>query len=544
MVAAGGCIVVTDETRMANQQQLEIVKDMLENELKDCKPYIVISKTEAYRHDEKRRIDLKTSASSTFQIEPELIENHIILTGIDDSGYIEEWKPLLRNAIDDLNFSGQSNRILQMSQLSDIISKELARVLSSIRSKARLYFVNDKSGAESGAEVLEEILEKFDEAVEILREEYVNRTEALVDKAFNQALQTMEKQLRIDHEGFKNWIVNAFDTTSETAGKMRSLVKSSWQSIGTTFQHDYVSELGKLTALQLGRQTEEGFTDDKSKQLTREKSQIFQLGYVHESGRAVQHSKLSPEIINDVSILLGNSTQTELPPQATSKHLAKCVELLPALTLEYLRIAYILPESLLPQQSIAEDGLLAPNMVIEGVESLKTGVDLGKTAIQSFAAVLAVDVATDGDSDILEALLGKTPSNEESGSLPIGAPVVMHPAAIAVVAAAAVAYTTTVAITRLRTYEKNASAQAYNMLDHVRDQHITHLRSYFDQAMKATRNQVKNKIRERYRMDEALMHKDRLAKALVDATALTKDLRYELDSSAVGLQPFLAQSNA
>jgi hypothetical protein len=50
---------VTDETRLANQQQLEIVKDMLEKELKNCKPYIVISKTEAYRHNPQRQAELR-----------------------------------------------------------------------------------------------------------------------------------------------------------------------------------------------------------------------------------------------------------------------------------------------------------------------------------------------------------------------------------------------------------------------------------------------------------------------------------------------------
>lgn len=37
---------------------------------------------------------------------------------------------------------------------------------------------------------------------------------------------------------------------------------------------------------------------------------------------------------------------------------------------------------------------------------LNAGVDLGKTAIKSLAAVLVIDVVSDGDSDILGALFG------------------------------------------------------------------------------------------------------------------------------------------
>ena len=62
------------------------------------------------------------------------------MTGTDDPSYVEEWMPLLVSAIDDLNFTGQSDRRLQMEHLSAIVSKDLSRVLNDIRSKSRLYF--------------------------------------------------------------------------------------------------------------------------------------------------------------------------------------------------------------------------------------------------------------------------------------------------------------------------------------------------------------------------------------------------------------------
>ncbi len=59
-------------------------------------------------------------------------------------------------------------------------------------------------------------------------------------------------------------------------------------------------------------------------------------------------------------------------------------------------------------------------------------------------------------------------------------------------------------------------------------------------AMLHLRERVKEKIRKRYRMDEALMEKDRLAAAIADVSSITSDLRFELDASPTGLQPFLA----
>ena len=263
MIGAGGCIIVTDETRMANQQQLEIVKDMLQNELRNCKPYIVISKTEAHRHNKKRCAGLRASAQSTFQVNAELADKHIILSGVDDPAYVNEWMPRLRSAIDDLNFTGQSSRSLQMSHLSTIVGKDLSRVLNDIRSKSRLYFSSDKGGAGEGAQVLEEVLEKFDDAVETLRKKHHEHVEIIANSAFVSAASVMEKTLMADHEGFANWLISAFDTTSETKGKMQALVRNSWQKAAPTYFSDYSSALARLTSDRLGKLSDEE-TSEKS----------------------------------------------------------------------------------------------------------------------------------------------------------------------------------------------------------------------------------------------------------------------------------------
>ena len=212
------------------------------------------------------------------------------------------------------------------------------------------------------------------------------------------------------------------------------------------------------------------------------------------------------------------------------------------MTLEYSRLAFDMPEACglnLDYTSPVDKGA---NPVTESVQSMQTGVDLGKTAIKSFAAVMAVDVVSDGDSDILGALRPHTPEDGTT-TFPMGGAVSMHPAAIAATAVVAAAYVTTVAVTRLRTFEREVSAQAHNMLASVRDHQVEHLKTHFDNSMSVVRERVKEKIRTRYRMDEALMRKDRLATALADVSSIASDLRYELDTSPVGLQPFLANDD-
>ena len=542
LIGAGGCIIVTDETRMANQQQLEIVKDMLQNELRNCKPYIVISKTEAHRHNEKRLTELRASAQSTFQVDAELAAKQIILTGTDDPSYVEEWMPLLVSAIDDLNFTGQSNRHLQMEHLSAIVGKDLSRVLNDIRSKSRLYFSSDRGGAGEGAQVLEDVLEKFDDAVESLREKHHQSVESIANDAFASAAAAMNKTLAADHEGFVNWVANAFNTTSETKVQMQALVSKSWQKAAPTYFSGYSNALARLTSDRLGRLSEEGSREVSPEvPLLTQPQNLIRLAYVHPSGQPVRYARLNQEVVSDIRILLGNSSQEEEKVhQDASKQLGISVALLPAITLEYSRLAFGMPEvcGIKPDYSEPVDGNGA-NHVADGVQSLQTGVDLGKTAIKSFAAVLAVDVASDGDSDILGALTTPSAPGDGAPTFPVGV-ASMHPAAIAVTAVVAAAYVTSVAVTRLRTFEREASAQAHNMLAGVRDHHVEHMKTHFDNSMSLVRERVKEKIRKRYRMDEALMEKDRLAAAIADVSSITSDLRFELDASPTGLQPFLA----
>ena len=542
LIGAGGCIIVTDETRMANQQQLEIVKDMLQNELRNCKPYIVISKTEAHRHNEKRLAELRTSAQSTFQVDAELAAKQIILSGTDDPSYVEEWMPLLVSAIDDLNFTGQSNRHLQMEHLSAIVGKDLSRVLNDIRSKSRLYFSSDRGGAGEGAQVLEDVLEKFDDAVESLREKHHKAVESIANAAFVAAAASMNQTLAADHEGFKNWLANAFNTTSETKVQMQALVSKSWQKAAPTYFSGYSNALARLTSEKLGRLSEEGNREDSPEvPLLAQPQNLIRLAYVHPSGKPARYARLNQEVVSDIRILLGNSSQEEEKVhQDASKQLGISVALLPAITLEYSRLAFGMPEvcGIKPDYSEPVGGNGA-NHVADGVQSLQTGVDLGKTAIKSFAAVLAVDVVSDGDSDILGALSTPSVPGDGAPTFPVGV-ASMHPAAIAVTAVVAAAYVTSVAVTRLRTFEREASAQAHNMLASVRDHHVEHMKTHFDNSMSLVRERVKEKIRTRYRMDEALMKKDRLAAAIAEVSSITSDLRYELDASPTGLQPFLA----
>lgn len=536
MVAAGGCILVTDKTRMANQQQVEIVKDMLDGELSGVRPYVAITKTEDSRNDLAEREQLRNSAQTTFQVSAEAAERHIILTGTDDPAYIEHWMPHMERAIHDLNFTGQANRHLQMSDLSNLVGKDLTRVLSLIRSKSQLYFSADEST--EGAQVLQAVLEEFDDAAQDLRDAHLKLIGELVSQALLNASDALDKVLKEEHEGFGNWVSNVFDTTSETKMKMRAVVKQAWEHGSSQLFIRYSEELAKLTGSKLGREDKAPDASAPKLLLTQEQSRsLKQVGYMHPSGQMVTFKALTPDIASDVRLLLGHRSHEDASTlQASSKALSKSVKIVPAIALEYTRLVYALPEVIqIHDVAVTTEAALGRNLVEEGVKSLSAGVDLGKTAIKSLATVMAVDVLSDGKADILATIIGDASS--DGANLP-AVPMTLHPAAVAVAAAVTASYLTAVAVTRLRTFEKAASAQAHSMLHSVHDAHVGHLRKQFDDTMAVARGRIVEALRSRYKMDEGLMRKDRLARVMADVKSLTSDLRHDLDASAAGLHVF------
>lgn len=92
LIAATGCIIVTDATRLANKQDVDIASDMLSNELKGSQALIVISKTEGARGKPERLNQLRATAQEVFKIPPEQAKHWIVCAGTDDA-YAPEWMP-------------------------------------------------------------------------------------------------------------------------------------------------------------------------------------------------------------------------------------------------------------------------------------------------------------------------------------------------------------------------------------------------------------------------------------------------------------------
>lgn len=560
MVAAGGCLVVSDATRLAQSLQQDIVRDMLRKELEHCQPYIVITKTEDHRDDPQRQAQLRKSAQQVFELKDDLIEQRIVLTGLGHSGYREHWMPQLQRLLRAATQNGSANRSVQLGQLSQLLRTDLQQVLLDMEQASFTAFLRQERS--SGADALERILAAFDQARDALKQEHAQMVTDVVRTAHAYAAKQLTAQLLCDSD---TWTKRLGKITDRWLGVDEALyealkrdVNVAWQIGAHNLFDNYQQQLMALTGRKLGRtelpvppavtdETPDTLPTPSGTPVKAAAPEAVALGYRTPHGEIVPYTQLNLDAQRDIALLMHPHDNKDATPTKSTLQLRRSVALLPALSMEYARILYAAPELIgLPEQHLQPQN---PSSALEhSVEQLGKGVALGRTAIRSMAAVLAIDVLGDGDSDILGALFGKTAENapatsDNGNAIPqvASAAMMLHPAAAAAVGVVGAGYLATKALEHVRESERSHRDQAHRMLAHIHDHHVKHLNERFDQIMDSTRAHVEASLRIRYRIDESLMYKDRLCSALGQVKSLSMQLQEVLGTSPAELQLFVVQ---
>lgn len=517
LVAAAGCVIVADETRMANQQQVKIVQDMMSNELSGAQALVVISKTEAARDKPERLQELRSTAQQVFAVP----EHRVLCAGADDPDYVDEWLPQLKTAIEDLSLSGGGDRKAQLIRLEEVLGRDLTRALNLVRNKSRLFFQQRDGGEDGPREVLKNCLEAFDDARDELRSRYHDEVEQLLSDQFGMAWKSLQDHLIENHEGVGNAITGLFDTVTENQQRIEVDVNRAWRSAGSVLER-HAAAVARLTQQALGApENAIGLPSG---------TPLQQLGYVDTNQQPISWQRPDEEDKKNLELIFRNKTTTDdqtVSSQA-STGFKGAVELLPALTLEYARAASLMPAlvGVNPDSLTLVSNAERPDLIRNSVQQLGAGVELGKTVLRSIATVLAADVVSDGDIDVIPALLGSAGTGTAAG----GAAAIGGVGA-AVVGVVAVGYLVHSAMQEVHRHNAQGRVIAQQLLLNVKDHHQRHFMRHFDGLMDQVRLSMARKLRTRYRLDESLMEQDRLAKALADARALQRDLLDELGRS-------------
>ncbi len=537
LIGAAGCIIVTDKKRLATEQQLVIVKDMLTSELRASRPLIVVSKTEGDANNQDTIEKLKQRAANVFKPKDASHEPRVICTGTDNENYIKQWLPEIKAALNDMSLGGGELRQHQLSRLEKLLDDDLNRVTNLIDSRTTMYIHNK---AEKNPTVTN-ILEVFDEAVNELREDYLKDIEKMLSTQVAEARGKLDASLIAGHEGFWNTLKNIPNTFTETRRTLESDVTNAWNAPGDVLPK-FAQLLDGVTQKKLRVQSGSITVALPSGHL------LQRIGYMDAKDQAIPSKLTDPTVQANLDVLLRGTG-------GSTKELEETAKLLPFLALEFARMASILPELVGVNSATLEtipqmDILASVKMVDEQFDQFK---DVAANVIRGLGAMLAVDIFTDGKIDTIPALLsalglgGATAATATTATTTTvasgggGAAVASGTAgavAMSVAGVVAIGFLTQMALRQVHLHDKEVSAMAHAMLLKIKEQYLSHFKSHFEDLMRKMRAHLQQSLRHRYKLDQALMEQDRLTKALADVNVLQRDFLSELALSGQTLLLF------
>lgn len=511
LISSAGCIVVSDQTRLANQEQRAIAADMRARELRGCEPVVVLMKTEG-KVDRPEELDrLRLAAAEVFGLGADQW-SQVVCAGEDTPqapGYSEFWLPHLRRAIHAASAGTEEFRQAQLVRLRETLQKDLVRVEQTLRTRATLKTHGDGGSAE-GAQALKRFTEEFDQACANLREEHAAAVKKLLADHASGAGQRMRNRLDSDYDGFRNKVKNTFEGVNAAESRLRQDIELAWMpSQKNTLLAGYTQLLASTTQRQLGLLPSQDASTDV----------LQKLGYVDGNGEPVASAVLLDEGRRADLIQLFQSTAGE-GGQRTGKELEATVRLLPAMALEYVRIASLVPSVIQPD---AWKQVQMPQSDLHG--SLRTVQDefgafkgaAGKL-VGGLGVLLAVDVAADGKADLLQA------AGSLLGLETAGVAAAVSPYVAGAMAAGVALFLAHSVLQQVRQHDLRVSGVAGAMIENIRDHWDTHLMAHYDQVMATLRRQLVAGLRRRYDLDQALVLQDRFAKAMADVRVLRRDL--------------------
>jgi hypothetical protein len=529
LVGAAGCIIVSDATRLAGGTQLDLLKDMLANELRTVRPLVVMAKTEAIANDAQKLAELRASAVSAFGLDGPDAEQRVFCAGVKapgtGDGSVPSWLTALRAAMQDMSLSGTASRQVQLAKLEETLSVDLAAVLAELRTHASLF--SRQTGGGSGAEeTIKACLDRFDEAAKSLRAGHQNMVAAMTSARFRAAWEDMQDRLESEHEGITNKVKQTFDSATQTQRRLENNVMGAWKKPGPILG-EYMAGLGELTAKSVGPLMQQSALHPSP-------SPLHRLGYLDEKNNVVP-SKFTDDAVHANLTALLNSRAGETTVVMTNRELEKTAAMLPVMVLEFTRIASALP--VLMQVDATRLTAMPRGDVTASAEAVSQELsafsEASRGILKGLAAVMAVDVASDGHADILNAVLSSfgigTAATVGGGTSVLGAAGLSIGSAV--VGVIAIGYLTHSALQQVRRHDGEVRSLSKNMLQHACDHHQAHFAARYDELMTTMRSYLHHALRARYGLDGRLMEQDRLQKALADVRVIRQDILSHLASS-------------
>lgn len=521
-----GCILVTDQTRIAENTQKRILDDLRSQYLENRQPIIAVTKTENLK--EEKRAELKQTVAEVFEFS-EKQKSNIILTGADDDEYKKIWSSALMYAIMNVTLNSKQSDAAKYAELDYLLSDEVDEI--TVLSKNGLLEL-DSIGTNSQAEKnVNEILEKFDTARDKFKRAYSRELTKQTTSYVTKTIELTEKAYDNNEKGIGNWWDNlGKDHQARHKQRIQSMWRDNKNSIVSeprTIIESNVKALSSLSKSQLGLNVANEFTRNDQGLIS---NTIALLG----ENKGVQVKVLDqPEVRDGIKRLFSPSVITEQQGIEFNSDLSKAIALVPALVMEYGRMMQVAVVTT-PHLRIKE-GMSGEELIGNFATSVSTGLpqfnESLKPIITTMAAILAVDITIDGQIDTIPALIQAVSGSAGTAAAGVGATASM--AAAGVIIGGYLVYQAHKEIQRYHTTQKEYISA---VMEYYGDMNIQNSLEQYDDVMENIRDVLSNNLHEAYGLDQVLGKRDTVLRCL----NATKNAQENLQRYLGGLQSRLA----
>lgn len=503
LVHSLGSILVTDRTRIADNNQKEIIADLVSRYFPDRKPAIAVTKTEQL--SQSQTTQLARTVVELFNICPDE-QDRVIFTGVGDEAYRSAWTSQLIQVINKYGLSAVGSDAGRLRELEALLDKELGWIQETLEEELGTQNINEHLAERQ----VVQIRNAFTEASERYRKRYSKRLRDSTTNYLRQVQKIAEEKYNAEEEGFTNKIRSAANFLTLRSGeneiRFRSRIIDCWHNGTSTLNSPLESDYLAISAMSA---KELGIHEIKSTELAQIKQNDLNdlLGYKDASLEVIDSD--NDELRHDLCLLLskkgGNTDSTQ---RFKNPRIENILKALPAITMEYFRInqaiAIRTPELSRVEPHSFDFGRLASSIQ----KDLPNVINSAKPLLSTLAAILAVDVVIDGSIDIIPTILS-TMTGGQVAAASLGATLSMG--AAGAITLGFIAYRSA---TEIQRYDAACKGFIAESLNQFAEAHIQKVLEIYDDLMETLEERITNNLRLAYGLGADLTVKDALARSL------------------------------
>lgn len=494
-----GSVLVTDRTRIADNAQVKILADLKSRYFPDRKPVIAVTKTEALEGQQIE--DLTATVADVFEVPGHELDR-VVCTGVGDDDYRKKWTRNIMDVVGKYALSSAGSETVRVEELERIINDELDNVSAALRDEAAGEGISEHLKERQ----VEKVRAAFRKASDRYRRGYAKELRNNMIGYASHTIGIATSKYIAEEEGLKAKLRQAGNFLTFQSGeheqRFQERIVDCWNGADDTSRSPLISDYRAITDMSR-RELDIEPADEGTLALS---AQPLQNLIGHGATREQIPDEKLLTLRHDLRLLMGQNLKNEENSELQlfkGEQLEEVLRQLPAMTMEYVRInqAIALRNPELLNKELANFDFNALRTEIE-TELPQAQKNIGPL-IKSIAAIMAVDVAIDGQFDVLNTMTGGGAAAGLGGTLSM--------AAAGAIAFGFIAYKTA---NHVQAYDAAKKGFIRESLMHFAESHIQKSLELYDDLMENLDDRMTRNLRLAYGLGGELTKHDSLTRNL------------------------------